>query len=287
METSVFDYDIAFSRNIGLLNPEEQERVGKFTIAIPGMGGGGGAHLITLVRQGFQNFKIADRDTFELKNFNRQYGARLETIGRTKVDVMLEEALKINPNCRIEIYGEGIDTHNIDAFLAGVDLCVDALDAFEIDTRRMFFTKALENNIPIVTAGPIGFGSAFLVFLPGGPTFDEYFDISDALSREDKLSHFFIGLLPSLLQRSYMKRTNVKEKRGPSSIGSINIGAGIVAIYALKILLKIGSVKAVPYYHQFDVMMERYVCKRLWLGNRNPVQKIKLYVVKRFNLIKD
>lgn len=280
MNNQDFEYNVAFSRNIGLLTEEEQVKVRAAKIAIPGMGGGGGSNFIALVRQGFERFNISDMDVYELKNFNRQYGARLDTIGRSKVEVMKEEALKINPYCQIEIFPEGISPTNINAFLAGVSISVDALDAFAVEERRMFYNESLARNIPVVTAGPIGFGSAFLIFKPGGPNFDEYFCVSDNLTYDEKILRFMIGLVPSLLQRTYMRRTNLKEKRGPSSIASINIGAGIVVIYVLKILLNKGTVKAVPYYHQFDVMRERYVSKRLWFNNNNPLQRIKLLVAR-------
>jgi molybdopterin/thiamine biosynthesis adenylyltransferase len=279
-DISSFNYSQAFSRNIGLVTEEEQARIRSFTVAIPGMGGSGGFNLIALLRQGFERFKIAYMDKFELKNFNRQYGARVDTLNRPKIDVMKEEALKINPNCHIELFREGINEGNIDQFLADVDLSVDALDAFAVDARRLFFNQSLAKNIPVITAGPIGFGSAFLIFLPGGPNFDEYFVVNDGMSYKDKLLSFFVGLVPSLLQRPYMRRTSIEEKRGPSSVGAVSIGAGIIAIYALKVLLKKGKVRAVPYYHQFDVMRERYVCKRLWLGNYNPIQQLKIKVAK-------
>ncbi len=281
----IFNYHEAFSRNIGLLSEAEQEKLRTFTIAIPGMGGVGGIHLISLVRQGFEKFKIADLDAYELKNTNRQYGARLDTLGRSKVDVMKEEALKINPGCTIEVFPEGVTEENIDLFLQDVDLSVDALDAFVVDVRRMFYNESLTRNIPIVSAGPIGFGSAFLIFMPGGPTFDEYFAITDHMSYQEKILSFMIGLVPQMLQRPYMRKTSLKERRGPSSIGAVNLCAGIVAIYALKVLLKKGRVKAVPYYHQFDVMREKYVVKRLHFGNKNPIQRLKLFLAPY--LIKD
>lgn len=274
--SSQFEYHEAFSRNIGLLTEEEQMKVRSSVIAIPGMGGAGGTHLITLVRQGFERFKIADLDVYELKNFNRQYGARMDTLGRAKVEVMREEALKINPHCEIEVFNAGINEENIDSFLEGVDLSVDALDAFSVDVRRMFYNESLKRGIPIVSAGPIGFSVAFLIFMPGGPTFDEYFAVKDSMPYQEKLVAFFVGLVPALLQRTYMRRTNLKEKRGPSSMGAINMCAGVIAIYALKILLKKGVVKAVPYYHQFDLMRDKYVVKRLWFYNRNPLQQLKM-----------
>ena len=74
-----FDYHEAFSRNIGLVTLEEQERLRRSHVAIAGMGGMGGVHLITLARAGIGSFAIADPDCFELANMNRQYGARVDT----------------------------------------------------------------------------------------------------------------------------------------------------------------------------------------------------------------
>jgi sulfur-carrier protein adenylyltransferase/sulfurtransferase len=271
-----FNYADAFSRNIGLLTEAEQEKLRSYTIAIAGMGGVGGNHLMALVRLGFERFKIADMDVYEQKNFNRQYGARIDTIGKAKVAVMAKEAKCVNPNCKIEIFENGITESTVHDFLNDVDLAIDGLDAFEFETRRLYFRTAEVKNIPIITAGPIGFGTAFLIFLPGGPTFDAYFAITDKMTPTQKLIAFFVGLAPALLQRSYMRRTNIEEKRGPSSSGAVFLCAGVVALYALKVLLKKGSVKAVPYYHQFDVMQERYVVKKLYFGNNNPIQRIKM-----------
>ncbi|MDO8624367.1 MAG: ThiF family adenylyltransferase [bacterium] len=276
-----FSYNEAFQRNLGLLTLEEQEVLRQKTIAIPGMGGVGGIHFLSLVRQGFEKFKIADPDVFEIKNFNRQIGANMNSIGRKKIEVMKEMALQINPNCHIETTEDRVHEQNLYAFLKGVDLAVDGIDAFEVDARRAFFNKALELGIPVITAGPIGFSTAFLIFMPGGPSFDDYFAVNDDTPYMRKMISFLVGLTPALLQRTYMKKVSLKEKRGPSSVGSVDLCAGVVVIYAIKIFLNKGPIKAVPYYHQFDVMRDKYVVKRLWLGNRNPFQKLKMKLIER------
>jgi tRNA A37 threonylcarbamoyladenosine dehydratase len=69
----VWDYHEAFSRNIGLFTVEEQEKLRRSRVAIAGMGGVGGVHLVTLARTGIGNFTIADPDRFELANMNRQW----------------------------------------------------------------------------------------------------------------------------------------------------------------------------------------------------------------------
>ena len=107
----------AFSRNIGLLTQAEEDKLANATVAIPGMGGVGGVHLITMTRTGVGKFHIADFDTYDPVNINRQFGARVPDFGRPKMEVMKEQALSINPYLEIKEFREGINASNIDDFL--------------------------------------------------------------------------------------------------------------------------------------------------------------------------
>ena len=60
-----FDYHAAFSRNIGWVTETEQALLRTRRIAIAGLGGVGGSHLLTLTRLGIGRFNIADLDTFD------------------------------------------------------------------------------------------------------------------------------------------------------------------------------------------------------------------------------
>ena len=74
-----FDYNTAFSRNIGWVTEAEQDALRHKKVAIAGLGGVGGSHLLTLARLGVGAFSIADFDTFDVVNFNRQAGAMVST----------------------------------------------------------------------------------------------------------------------------------------------------------------------------------------------------------------
>ena len=138
---AAFSYDEAFSRNLGLVSEEEQQRLRNARVAIVGMGGVGGVHLATLARLGVGKFSIADLDDFEFANMNRQYGARVDTIGRPKVDVMAEEVLRINPEAELRVFREGVQEETLDEFLDGADLFVDGIDFFSIGLRRQLFRR--------------------------------------------------------------------------------------------------------------------------------------------------
>src|SRR5437763_12289580 len=92
-----FSYDEAFSRNIGWLTAAEQRALRGKRVAIAGLGGVGGSHLLTLARLGIGAFSIADFDTFGVENFNRQAGAVMSSVGRSKSLVLQEMAQDINP----------------------------------------------------------------------------------------------------------------------------------------------------------------------------------------------
>src|SRR6266545_3250832 len=105
---SRFTYEQAFSRNIGWVTAAEQAVLRGKRVAVAGLGGVGGSHLLTLARLGIGAFHIADFDTFELPNFNRQTGALISTLGRPKVKVLAEMAKDINPEVDIQIFPDGV-----------------------------------------------------------------------------------------------------------------------------------------------------------------------------------
>ena len=283
MSEGLFRYDEAFARNIGWVTEAEQAALRGKRIAIAGVGGVGGVHLLSLARLGIGAFHVAEMDTFDLVNFNRQAGAMMSTLGRPKVDVMVEMARQINPELDIKVFGEGVNAGNLDAFLDGVDLYVDGLDFFAFQARRDTFNACHAKGVPAVTAAPLGMGTAVLSFLPGKMSFEEYFRL-DGCDEDEMAVRFLLGLSPAMLQRGYLadpSRVDFAARRGPSTIAAYQLCAGVTATEALKILLGRGEVLCAPWGFQFDAYRNRYIKTwRPW-GNRNPVQQIGLFVARR------
>jgi len=276
-------YEEAFSRNIGLLSESEQKSLADARIAIPGMGGVGGVHLITMARSGVGKFNIADFDIFEPANINRQFGAKVSDFGRAKLEVMKEQAFLINPFLEINEFSEGINRSNIDLFLEDVDVVLDGLDFFNFDIRRLLFNKAKEKGIYVITAAPLGFSSALLVFAPDqGMGFDEYFNIIKGMKSEDQYLAFAMGLAPMPTHVKYMdlKKVDFESKKGPSLNVSCQICAGMAGTEAIRIILKRGTIKPVPYYFQFDPYLMKLRKGKLLFGNKNPVQRLKIRIVR-------
>ncbi len=275
-------YTEAFSRNIGLLTESEQETLASARIAIPGMGGVGGVHLITMTRSGIGKFNISDFDTFEPANINRQFGAKVSAFGRSKLEVMKEQALLINPFLEINEFPEGLNESNIDLFLKDVDVVLDGLDFFNFDIRRLLFNKARERGVYVITAAPLGFSSALLVFAPDkGMGFDDYFDITQGMRSEEQYLAFAMGLAPRPTHAKYMdfSKVNFESKKGPSLNVSCQICAGMAGTEAIRIILGRCGIRPVPYYSQFDPYLMKLRKGKLFMGNKNPVQKLKTKIV--------
>jgi molybdopterin/thiamine biosynthesis adenylyltransferase/nitroreductase len=273
-----FTYDAAFERNIGWFTEAEQLALRGKRVAIAGMGGVGGVHLITLARLGIGAFNIADFDAFSLANFNRQMGANVDTIDRPKAEVMERMALAVNPELRIRRYDEGVTDANLDDFLKEVDLFVDGFDFFVMDIRRSVYKRCHELGIPAVCAGPLGMSTGFLAFVPGGMSFEQYFRM-DGRSEDEQYLRFFVGLIPKMLQRPYQAdptRLNLAKKFGPSIGAACELCAGVAAITAVKCLLRRGDPKPAPLNQQYDAFRGILATTKLRWGLAGPWIGLKL-----------
>ncbi len=274
-----FDYNTAFSRNIGWVTEEEQQILRSKRIAIAGMGGVGGSHLLTLSRLGIGNFNIADFDKFELANFNRQAGASISHIDMDKSETMANMAHDINPELDIKRFDQGVTEENLDDFLKDVDLYIDGLDFFVLDMRQKVFEKCYQLGIPAITAAPMGMGTALLTFMPGKMSFEQYFRFEGASPIHQQVL-FIIGLTPSFLHNSYLDKSTVSffNKKGPSTPMACELCAGVTATEALKIILKRGKLQCAPWGYQFDAYRNKF--KKTWRpwGNNNPIQKLAFYI---------
>jgi molybdopterin/thiamine biosynthesis adenylyltransferase len=277
-----FDYQRAFSRNIGWVTVLEQDKLKSARIGIAGLGGVGGAHLLTLVRLGITKFNISDFDEFDVHNLNRQAGAFMSFMGQPKLDTIAKLARDINPEIDIKFFPRGIQPDNVDDFLKDVNVYVDGLDFFALPARRMVFAKCREKNIPALTAAPLGMGVAFFYFRPDRMSFEEYFKV-EGHEQQEQYARFIAGLSPAMLNRNYLvapEAVNFQEKRGPSTIMACELCAGVMGTSVLKVILDRGSMRAAPWGMHFDAYHQKL--KFTWrpFGNSNPLQQLLLRFIR-------
>lgn len=275
------DYNKAFSRNLGWLTPEEQQRLKNARVAVAGMGGAGGVHVHSLVRLGVGALNLTDFDNFQIVNFNRQAGAATSTLGHPKVEVLCNFARDVNPGIDIRIFPNGINEANLTEYLDGVDLLIDAIDFFANALRPTLYRAARERGIPVVCSAPLGAGASLICFLPDSTPFENYFGFAGC--DETRMAvRFMVGMSPRLPQRHYLVYPEIVdfvEHRVPSLGMACQFTAGMAVTAAMKLLLQRGRVKCAPHSYQFDAYLGQYY--RCWRpgGYRNPLQKLAERIV--------
>ncbi len=278
-----FSYPTAFSRNLGWVTQSEQEKLRTCRVAIAGMGGVGGVHLLTLARLGVGRFSIADPDQFDVVNMNRQAGAFMSTMGLDKGSVMEEMALDINPQADIRALNARVNGSNVDEFLRGADLYVDGLDVFAIGARRVVFAACTRLGIPAITVAPLGMGAALVNFLPGKMSFEDYFGL-EGHNEDEQILRFLVGLAPHVLHRTYLvepDRVNLAQQQTASTAMGCQLSAGVMGAEALKILLGRGRVWSAPHAIQFDAYRNKLAHTWRPGGHRNPLQRAGLALLKQ------
>ncbi len=257
-------YKLSFSRNIGILTEAEQEKLFNSTVVIAGMGGIGGNVMVLLARMGVGHFHIADFDHFDYININRQYGARVDTRGKQKCEVLAEEVKLINPSASVTIFDQGFNDETADELLDGADLAVDAIDFYGIETHLVFHKKTREHGLYTLMGSPVGFSACLQVFDPEGMSLEEYCAIKPEMDVLEKQLRYCCGLVPELLHLEYFdvssgaSNTDFINRKGPSMASACALAAALVATEVVLILLDRRKPKAIPHTFQFDPYTFRY-----------------------------
>lgn len=139
-----------FSRTELLLGKEAVEILNKAHVAVFGVGGVGGYVIEALVRSGIQHIDIIDNDTVNLTNINRQIIALHSTIGKSKVEVMKNRILDINPSAEVNVYDCFYLPETKNQFdFSKYDYVVDAIDT--VSGKLQLIMQAKESGTKIIS----------------------------------------------------------------------------------------------------------------------------------------
>jgi hypothetical protein len=144
-----FDYAEFVNRNIGFVDAGEQRQLRNAVVLVLGVGGMGGAAVQSLVRAGIGRFVIADLDTFELSNLNRQVFANLDTVGQDKAQATVDAIRRINPEAGIELHG-GHWQHKLDDLLPRCPIVINGMD--DIAAGIALYRKARQHGATVIDA---------------------------------------------------------------------------------------------------------------------------------------
>lgn len=129
-------------------------------VAVVGIGGVGTWVAESLARSGIGEITLIDLDDICVTNTNRQIHALKQTIGESKVEVMAERILQINPDCKVNQIEDFITPENLGGYFIGrkqegnLDFVVDCIDA--VNPKAALIAWCKRQKLPIVTVGGAG-----------------------------------------------------------------------------------------------------------------------------------
>ncbi|TAH62761.1 MAG: HesA/MoeB/ThiF family protein, partial [Methanosarcina mazei] len=115
-----------YSRQILLFGEEGQEKLKAAKVFVAGAGGLGSPVSTYLAIAGIGKIILADFDTVDSTNLNRQFLHYEKDVGRAKVESAKEKLLLMNPLIEVEIIKEMLTESNIDYLVPECDIIIDA-----------------------------------------------------------------------------------------------------------------------------------------------------------------
>ena len=119
-------------------------------VLVVGVGGVGSYTVESLIRCGIGSITIIDNDNIDITNLNRQLMTTQNNIGESKVDVLKNRILSINPNCNVNAINIFLDDSNIDSIVDDYDYIVDACDT--VKTKVSLIKICNKKNIKLISA---------------------------------------------------------------------------------------------------------------------------------------
>lgn len=134
-----------------LIGKEALEKLEKAKVIIYGIGGVGGYVVEALARAGVGNLSLVDPDKISISNINRQIHSNFKTIGKSKIEVMKERILEINPKANVEIFNpKELSFEEQDLIDNTYSYVVDAVDT--VKTKLKVIEKAKKEGVKIISA---------------------------------------------------------------------------------------------------------------------------------------
>ena len=121
-----------FNRAELLLGADGMERLASVRVILFGVGGVGSWCAEGLIRSGVTHLTLVDADCVAPSNINRQRMATARTVGCSKVEVLRDMLLEINPSAEITALEARFTDATADSFaLETYDYIIDAIDALK------------------------------------------------------------------------------------------------------------------------------------------------------------
>jgi molybdopterin/thiamine biosynthesis adenylyltransferase len=141
---------------------EGQAKLMQARVLVIGAGGLGSPALMYLAAAGIGTIGIADDDTVDLTNLQRQIVHTTDRVGQSKVESAIEGLAGINPEVRVVPYKLRIEAANALALAAEYDVVIDGSDNFA--TRYLLNDACYFAKKPLIAASLLRFEGQLSTF---------------------------------------------------------------------------------------------------------------------------
>ncbi|CAI3794378.1 Molybdopterin-synthase adenylyltransferase [Pseudomonas sp. MM221] len=157
---------LRYSRQVLLaqIDIDGQLRLKQSKALIVGLGGLGSPVALYLAAAGVGELHLADFDTVDLTNLQRQVIHDSASVGMSKVDSALQRLQAINPEISLVAHRQALDEDSLAAAVAAVDLVLDCSDNFA--TREAVNAACVVAGKPLVSGAAIRLEGQLSVFDP-------------------------------------------------------------------------------------------------------------------------
>ena len=158
------DQLLRYSRHILLpeIGVEGQEKLLGSSALVIGAGGLGSPAALYLAAAGVGTITLADGDTVDLTNLQRQILHTTESIGRPKAASGREALEKINPEVKVVPLQQRLKDEGFDALVASSSVVLDCSDNFA--TRHAVNRACVRHHKPLVSGAAVRFDGQVSVF---------------------------------------------------------------------------------------------------------------------------
>lgn len=161
-----------YSRHIILkeVGVKGQKKLLNAKVLIVGAGGLGAPCAMYLAAAGVGTIGIVDADEVDLSNLQRQIIHQTADIGKPKVQSAKETMEAMNPDVKVVIYHEFLDSSNIMDIIKDYDFIIDGTDNFP--AKFLINDACVMAKKPFCHAGIIRFKGQLMTYIPGeGPCY--------------------------------------------------------------------------------------------------------------------
>ncbi len=134
------------------LTPDERRTIERARIGIAGAGGLGSNAAMHLVRAGIRQLVIADFDTVNASNLNRQFFFA-DQLGMPKVEALGANLRRIEPQLQLELHTRAVTAGNAAELFGACDILIEAFD--RADAKQMLIQTMLGGGKPLIAASGI------------------------------------------------------------------------------------------------------------------------------------